>query len=534
MVVAGWGTFRSFDGLRAFLPLWLFALVAVLVHAVVAPSHLPYETVETVAHWGIMLAIAGLFFQLLDDGPARAGIETAFVASAAVVGALGLIQYTGAAPWLFPVFPNYDQRVYSVFGNQDLFGGYMSVGVVTLLMRVPATGRGTAARAATFVLLMAALLLSGSRTAWLAAAAGIALLLGHADLRRPVVRLCLVAGVPVALALAVLVPGATVQRVVHVFGADDQGAWLRLWIWDGALRMAGEHPIAGVGPGNFAYWSPRYLGEALHEHPWRHHNEVHTLHAESEPLNVAAEMGAVGVALLLWQFARIAKYRGPVWAPWIAVIVFASFNAIQHSMPHMLWGLFLAATMLRQTREAALVTRCAPLAYGLVLVMTGAVVVFCTVIPGALYRDADRAAAVDESKYQRALDYPWPNHEAELSWGMALLERREDHRAHEYLERASRGVDTGALHLALAVLAWERHDTERCRGHVKACLRRWPDNLDAWRLRILSAKPSEMATLRVRATQWLPREDVNALFEPGAKRRGVRLPEGGGDGEISG
>ena len=43
------------------------------------------------------------------------------------------------------------------------------------------------------------------------------------------------------------------------------GYRIRLWIWDGTFHLIRQRPLAGVGIGEFAFYSPRAMGEALPE-----------------------------------------------------------------------------------------------------------------------------------------------------------------------------------------------------------------------------------------------------------------------------
>jgi O-antigen ligase len=55
--------------------------------------------------------------------------------------------------------------------------------------------------------------------------------------------------------------------------------------------MIADHPIFGVGAGNFPFWAPRY---AIVDY-----GGSRFVHAHNLPLTVAAENGIIGLALLL-------------------------------------------------------------------------------------------------------------------------------------------------------------------------------------------------------------------------------------------
>ncbi len=81
----------------------------------------------------------------------------------------------------------------------------------------------------------------------------------------------------------------------------DQLSERRTMLWREALEMAADQPVFGVGPGMFAQNSPTAMEDA--DASWAH----------SEYLEVAAETGVVGVALLalllLWVFGALYRSK---------------------------------------------------------------------------------------------------------------------------------------------------------------------------------------------------------------------------------
>jgi len=179
----------------------------------------------------------------------------------------------------------------------------------------------TAAVALALLPIGAFLLVTGSRGGYLAVA--VALLL-HLVLR---LRAAVSAGVPAGAArrllaraagflavallalvlasLAGLLPGGArhaLQRVLLVF--DPQASdfnFSRLELWKDTLRMAGDHPLFGVGPGCFDTALPAY-----------HDSASAVTHAHDQFLHVLAELGLCGLLpfLLLLRYAQRAVRRG--------------------------------------------------------------------------------------------------------------------------------------------------------------------------------------------------------------------------------
>jgi O-antigen ligase len=78
----------------------------------------------------------------------------------------------------------------------------------------------------------------------------------------------------------------------------------RIRIWKTTPRIIADHPLLGVGAGNYYAYSLAY-GLSEDGEPYEHAHNV--------PLTVAAELGVVGLALLLWFFAAVGR------AAWRAV-----------------------------------------------------------------------------------------------------------------------------------------------------------------------------------------------------------------------
>lgn len=88
---------------------------------------------------------------------------------------------------------------------------------------------------------------------------------------------------------AVVVAAAVVATTGIAFGVDagglDDRLGVRAELWAEALAMAEEHPLQGIGPGQFASQTAVSRDDDLR---WVHHGY----------LQVAAELGAVGLALV--------------------------------------------------------------------------------------------------------------------------------------------------------------------------------------------------------------------------------------------
>jgi O-antigen ligase len=130
----------------------------------------------------------------------------------------------------------------------------------------------------------------------------------------------------------------------------------RVGVWDGALRLAGDHPVAGAGAGSFgAYWKAQNTYPKL------------TREALSLYLETLAELGAVGLVLLAGVFLF------PLWravgAPSDVRFVLGALVAFcLHAAQDMDWewpavtviGIICAALVVRQTEARAPVPALVP------------------------------------------------------------------------------------------------------------------------------------------------------------------------------
>ena len=161
-------------------------------------------------------------------------------------------------------------------------------------------GRGQAGWLGAAALIGVAVLLSGSRAAWLSLAL-VLLVTGWKVLGRRRLAVLAVAGVA-ALALAVpLVPGMAerLERTTAAWNRDAGGVDAALSgrgrIWAGAVCMIGEHPVNGVGVRGFRQAWPACDPQPQRMPEW---GEGPALHAHQLVLEILAETGVIG--LLLW------------------------------------------------------------------------------------------------------------------------------------------------------------------------------------------------------------------------------------------
>ena len=508
-------------GIQAFAPLWALLIFSLLIHVGFGLAEVPAFTLETCARIATVLLLAAYAFDFIGGSELRGRwVVLSVAASGVLVAMLGVLQYAGPAEWLFPSYPEYGQRMYSVFGNQGLFGGYVALSVPLAVAGYFSGGKRAHWALLALVILLAALLLSASRSAWLAAAIGTLLVV---PLRRITPRrgllLCGLTVATVAI-VSMAAPDATLRRFAVSFSTSDVGYNARLWFWDASLGMLRDAPLAGVGPGNFQYWSPSYQGDVLqtaqgHE---SYRNDLHTLHAHSDLLEITTETGAIGVALMAWMLWRLRKGRGAEWGGLAAYLTFGALNSTLHSAPHMLAALLFACVLLGRSRppspdkplasvNAARLRRWLPVwaALGLLIFTFSAIVVPSHRLNSAraAYEANDPAA---ENLYVQALRSPWPAYEAAEEWAVALFEQNRVSEIAEFVEHAARGRDTWTVHYLSGALADNRNDPDAALDAYRASLRRWPEFLPAWRAALELTSQDDRSALLGEARKWLSPE----------------------------
>ncbi len=133
-----------------------------------------------------------------------------------------------------------------------------------------------------------ALVLTTSRSAWIAAVAGAAVVIGLAPRRRAALVILCVASVVIAVLATRVERQFLIQRLESIPNVEVNAD--RMAIWSGALKMVRDHPLLGTGYGTFVDAWPQYHDDpALVGKPTAH----------NVFLNFAAETGLLGLAAFL-------------------------------------------------------------------------------------------------------------------------------------------------------------------------------------------------------------------------------------------
>jgi O-antigen ligase len=260
--------------------------------------------------------------------------------SGLVVGCLGLLEqafWNGAIMWVYVPYdwgaprPDIDPRATGPFVNPDHFAAYLnlilplalaSVMFYTFLMsRRQAWNSFRVLGSAAVAVLIAAIALSLSRGGWLGAMFAVSVVIWAAMAERwsdrqgrasgwlkvlyPLLVLCAVGGL--ALYTAPTAPTAVNARIEATLSEPDLGS--RLYYWRDTLAVIRNFPVLGAGLGCFQDIFPRYQSP-----PWQ---SFSVRQAHNDYLELAAETGLAGLALVLWfgVAAAVRIYRGLRRAP---------------------------------------------------------------------------------------------------------------------------------------------------------------------------------------------------------------------------
>ncbi len=331
----------------AALPLFGLAALAI-IHGVAGWS--PYFGQALLG--ALYLVWAGLLVIAARALLRSCGMETVCTAVAAGLAAgallsavIGLIQHFNLVTPLDPYITRPQSSV--IFGNlaqPNHFAAQVTLGLFSAA-HLHSRGRLPLPAAAVLVLpLLFVLGLSGSRSVWLylfaAFAFALRLRLGGDDPRAR--RLLIWSGLFIILYYLLQVCAGlgwfappqreAVTSLERLFsGAASVSD--RIGLWQAALAIAAEHPVAGVGWGAFAGEYFRYLAASGGLAPPGLYNNVHNL-----PLQLLAETGIAGAALLLvpagWGLLRALKARpdSAHWWLWATLGVFAIHSLLEYPL----------------------------------------------------------------------------------------------------------------------------------------------------------------------------------------------------------
>jgi tetratricopeptide (TPR) repeat protein len=216
----------------------------------------------------------------------------------------GILQALGLDPLASSArSAGFGSRAFGSLGNPDFWAGELVL-LLPLALAPYLSGEWPRVKgAALAALLLASLLLSGTRGAWLAGAASTLFLLWRMGSRLRLRRLGLLVGLGLALLLAFSLPGPQNPGGLRLAGrlaslaAPGEAAQGRAFMAGAAYQVACQHPWLGCGGGCFTGAFLAAQGPRLAADPTQPYRFTHDAHCD--PLQLAAESGWPALALYL-------------------------------------------------------------------------------------------------------------------------------------------------------------------------------------------------------------------------------------------
>jgi putative inorganic carbon (HCO3(-)) transporter len=291
------------------LPMATFYLASVLASATAADPWLSFKDLRNIFE-------PAFFFLLVNhvSGDERAAtFSYILIAAATLMAVYGLMQSMaeGAA-----------FRVHGTMSIYMTFAGILMLSALVVMAQLVffPRGRWFWGLVGSLALLIAALVMTHTRGAWIGFAAGAALILGCRQKR------LLLALPVVAVAIFLAAPEAVRVRIRSIIDPQDVTARERLYMWGSGVQIVRDHPWTGVGINGVkgVYQAYKHPNAVRDQRP----------HLHSNFFQIAAERGLIGVACWLWiwvafyrQAWTIFRGRGPD-TPQASALVVGSLASI--------------------------------------------------------------------------------------------------------------------------------------------------------------------------------------------------------------
>ncbi len=226
-------------------------------------------------------------------GARARGVLTVILTVGAISAIVGIVQYA---------ILNYDlgRRPQGTLSHWMTYSGTLMLVICAAAARLLHDTRDRAWAAVVMPALVAALMLSFTRSAMVGVAAGVGVLLLLRDLR-------LVALLPILTAAVIAVsPAALTDRIYSTFDLTDPTSRDRVAMVQAGVGMVKDYPLTGVGPEMVGRVYPEYrVPGAVQEH---------NMHLHNVPMQIAAERGIPALLLWLWFVVTAARDLRPLLA----------------------------------------------------------------------------------------------------------------------------------------------------------------------------------------------------------------------------
>jgi O-antigen ligase len=302
-----WGGYKP----KLLWPPLAWAVLAFVLYAVVRYFTADIEYVARLELLRILL-FAFLFLAVLSNLYSQDAAEIitySLTAVAVMASSYAVAQFFRHSNHVWDLMSPYPGRASGTYINPDHFAGFLEL-VLPLPLAFLLAGRvemvTRVVLAYATLTIMGGLAVTFSRGGWVAAAAGVFILLGflfcHRNhrLRAVVVLLLLLGGGGVFTARVL---SHTVTYMRRVTKPDDQGPAVldtesRWQMWTAAVHMWRDHPWVGVGPGHFDHRFREYRPEGFQVRPEHAHDDFLELLADWGVAGGIIVFGGIGIFLV--------------------------------------------------------------------------------------------------------------------------------------------------------------------------------------------------------------------------------------------
>ncbi|HUE84554.1 MAG TPA: O-antigen ligase family protein [Vicinamibacterales bacterium] len=226
----------------------------------------------------VLFLLVPVVFEFARGARART-VLTVIITIGALSALVGLVQYA---------ILNYgsDRRLQGTLSHWMTYSGTLMLVICAATGRLLFDPRDRGWAAVVMPALVAALMLSFTRSAMVGAAAGVGVLLLLRDFR-------LVGLLPIVAAVVIAVsPAPLTDRIYSAFDMNDPTSRDRVAMLEAGAAMIKDHPLTGVGPEMVGRAYPHYrVATAVQEH---------NLHLHNVPMQIAAERGLPALAMWIW------------------------------------------------------------------------------------------------------------------------------------------------------------------------------------------------------------------------------------------
>jgi O-antigen ligase len=227
----------------------------------------------------VLFLLVPVVYDLARGGRARLVVTVALTIGAASA-IIGIVQYG------ILNYDNLGRRMQGTLSHWMTYSGTLMLMITAAVARLLYDNRDRMWAAMIMPALLVSLALTLTRSAWVGAAAGIAVLLLRRDFR-------LLAILPVVFVTAIVVaPGQLTSRVYSILDVNDETNRDRLAMLEAGSRIIRDHPLTGVGPDMVERVYPDYrVAYAV---------KPTNPHLHNVPMQIAAERGLPALAAWLW------------------------------------------------------------------------------------------------------------------------------------------------------------------------------------------------------------------------------------------